>query len=119
MALTVLLSIREKTYQWYKNGVELTGETQQRLYDPNGMSGTTDEYSCRMTTTDGQTIYTCPALFDDVTPSRTLNNSASSQVIRIYDTMGRPVIGTPTRGVYIVVTEVDGETITHKLFIHE
>ncbi len=107
------------TYQWYKNGVELTGETQQRLYDPNGMSGTTDEYSCRMTTTDGQTIYTCPALFDDVTPSRTLNNSASSQVIRIYDTMGRPVIGTPTRGVYIVVTEVDGETITHKLFIHE
>ncbi len=107
------------SYQWYKNGVELSGETMQRLYDPNGLSGTTDEYMCRMTTGDGKTIYTCPEAFDDVTPSRTLNNGSSSQVIGIYDTMGRPVQGTLHNGIYIVLEETDGEIQTRKMLIHE
>ena len=72
-----------------------------------------------MTTTEGKTLYTCPVTFDAVTPSRTLSTQKSSQVIGIYDTMGRPVTGTPARGVYVVVTEQDGEIITHKLFVHE
>lgn len=106
-------------YQWFKNGVEMSGETEQRLYDPNGLSGTTDEYMCRLTTGDGQTIYTCPEAFDDVTPSRTLNNGSSSEVIGIYDTMGRPVQGTLHNGIYIVLEETDGEIQTRKMLIHE
>ena len=106
-------------YQWFKNGVEMSGETEQRLYDPNGLSGTTDEYMCRLTTGDGQTIYTCPEAFDDVTPSRTLNNGSSSQVIGIYDTMGRPVSGQLNKGIYIVLEETDGEIQTRKMFIYE
>lgn len=106
-------------YQWFKNGVELSGETMQRLYDPNGLSGTADEYMCRLTTGDGQTIYTCPITFDEVTPSRTLNNGSSSQVIGIYDTMGRPVSGQLNKGIYIVLEETDGEIQTRKMLIHE
>ena len=53
-------------YQWYKDGVELTGETKQRYYDPTGLKGTLAEYYCRMTTTDGRTLYTCPQTFDNI-----------------------------------------------------
>ena len=107
------------TYQWYKNGVEMSGETKQRFYDPNGLSNTTDEYMCRMTTGDGQTIYTCPITFDEVTPSRTLSTGGEAQVIGIYDTMGRPVSGQFHKGIYIIVTEQDGERTSNKLFIYE
>ena len=107
------------TYQWYKNGVEMSGETMQRFYDPNGLSNTTDEYMCRMTTGDGQTIYTCPITFDEVTPSRTLSTGGEAQVIGIYDTMGRPVSGQFHKGIYIIVTEQDGERTSNKLFIYE
>lgn len=58
-------------YQWYENGVEMPGETQQRLFRPEGMPGS---YFCRMTTTDGQEIYTCEETFEDVTRSRDLSN---------------------------------------------
>ncbi len=107
------------SYQWYKNGTEMSGETLQRLYDPTGLSGTTDEYMCRMTTTDGKTIYTCPQTFDSVTPSRTLNTDTESQIIGIYDTMGRPVSGHLGKGIYIVVTEENGERTSKKLFVYE
>lgn len=106
-------------YQWLANGVELTGETQQSLYDPNGLSGTSILYQCRLTTTDGKTLITCPQTFDEVTPSRTVTTGGASQVIGIYDTMGRPVSGTLGRGVYIVVTEIEGKRITSKMVIHE
>lgn len=106
-------------YQWYADGVAMSGETQQRLYDPNGLSGTATQYNCRLTTTDGQTLYTCPQTFDEVTPSRTVNTGSSSQVIGIYDTMGRSISGTLHRGIYIVVTETDGERITRKIIINE
>ena len=106
-------------YQWLADGVELTGETQQRLYDPNGLSGTSILYQCRLTTTDGKTLITCPQTFDEVTPSRTVTTGGASQVIGIYDTMGRPVSGTLGRGVYIVVTEIEGKRITSKMVIHE
>ena len=106
-------------YQWLADGVELTGETQQRLYDPNGLSGTSILYQCRLTTTDGKTLITCPQTFDEVTPSRTVTTGGASQVIGIYDAMGRPVSGTLGRGVYIVVTEIEGKRITSKMVIHE
>ena len=107
------------SYQWYKNGAEMSGETMQRLYDPNGLSGTTDEYMCRMTTTDGQTIYTCPQTFDAVTPSRTLSTGSEVQVIGIYDSMGRPVSGQPGKGIYIVIEELDGERNAKKIIVNE
>lgn len=107
------------SYQWYKNGAEMSGETLQRLYDPSGLSGTTDEYMCRMSTTDGQTLYTCPITFDEVTPSRTQTTGGEAKVIEILDTMGRPVSGKLGRGIYIIVTEQDGQRTSNKLFIYE
>ena len=70
-------------YQWYENGVEMPGETQQRLFRPEGMPGT---YFCRMTTTDGQEIYTCEETFEDVTRSRDLSNGngAPERIISTY-----------------------------------
>ena len=107
-------------YQWYADGAEMAGETMQRLYDPAGLSGSAVLYHCRLVTTDGKTLYTCPQTFDEVTPSRTVNtDSAPAQVIGIYDTMGRPVTGNLKRGIYIVVSEREGEHITTKLIVNE
>ena len=106
-------------YQWIADGVDLPGQTLQYIYDPEGMSGTTVLYQCRLTTTDGETLITCPQTFDEVTPSRTVTSGGAAQVMGIYDTMGRPVSGKLTRGVYIVVTEIDGERVTTKTIIHD
>ena len=107
------------SYQWFADGVAMPGETMQRLYDPKGLAGTTTLYQCRMNTTDGKTIYTCPQTFDDATPSRTQDTGSSAPTKKIYDTMGRPVHGTPTQGIYIVVMEIDGEQVTTKMLIHD
>ena len=66
-------------YQWYENGTLLPGETQQRLYNPAGLSGT---YYCVMTKTDGSKISTCEKAFDKVTPSRTAGSAPGAAVIR-------------------------------------
>ena len=110
---------RYASYQWYADGAEMPGETQQRLYDPAGLSGTTTLYHCRLTTTDGKTLYTCPQTFDEVTPSRTVTTEQPAQIIGVYDTMGRRVSGTPAKGIYITVSEQNGERITTKTIIHE
>ena len=70
-------------YQWYENGVELKGETQQRLFNSAGLTGT---YFCRMTTTDNRYIYTCEQTFEEVTRSRDVSNQqgAPEQVISTY-----------------------------------
>jgi hypothetical protein len=44
------------TYQWYKNGVAIEGATKQFYNDLDGLIGS---YSLEVTTTDGQTLYTC------------------------------------------------------------
>jgi len=43
-------------YQWYKNGVIIDGATKQFYNDLDGLVGS---YSLKVTTTDGQTLYTC------------------------------------------------------------
>ena len=43
-------------YQWYKDGVIIDGATKQFYNDPDGLIGA---YSLKVTTTDGQTLYTC------------------------------------------------------------
>ena len=66
-------------YQWYENGAMLPGETQQRLYNPAGLTGS---YYCVMTTTSGQKICTCEQDFSDVTPSRTASTTPAATVVR-------------------------------------
>ena len=109
------------TYQWFADGVAMTGETQQRLYDPTGLSGSTIVYHCRVTTTDGRTLYTCPQAFDDVTPSRTVDTTpAAVKSTTLYDAMGRVIKTTPHYGIYIVVEELeDGEIRTRKIAVYE
>ena len=111
-------------YQWYADGSTMGGETQQYLYrpnEPNGMSGTSTLYYCRLTTTEGKTLYTCPQTFDDVTPSNSVTTTPSQvRATRIYDTMGRVIMGTPHNGIYIIREEMDnGEIRTHKITVYE
>lgn len=73
-------------YQWYKDGVEMAGETQQRFYDPTGLKGTTAEYYCRMLRNDGKYIYTCPQAFDDIPRSadQSTDSQTQQQIISTY-----------------------------------
>ena len=70
------------TYQWYENDVKMPEETQQRLYNPNGLPGV---YYCRMTTTSGKSIRTCSYSFDQV-PRSADNTPAQgpAHIIRTY-----------------------------------
>lgn len=62
---------RYATYQWYKNGKPMSGETAQRYYAGKDVSlkGTTDRYHCVMTCTDGTTDETCAHPFDSIPSS--------------------------------------------------
>ena len=91
------------SYQWYENGYLMLNETQQRLYNPNGLAG---KYYCRMTTTDGKIIYTCEQDFDDVTPSRSVNSSAPAAVINRYRVSPH---------VYIIQERIGDEVVTRKI----
>ena len=111
---------RFTAYQWYADGEAMSGETLQRLYDPEGLSGSTILYHCRLTTTDGKTLYTCPQTFDEVTPSRTVPTPNAVQSTKIYDTMGRTINGTPHNGIYIIVEILeDGSTQARKINVYE
>ena len=106
-------------YQWYADGLLMPGETQQRLYDPNGLSGSPTLYHCQLTTVNGATLYTCPLTFDQAKASRTQTPAAEVVPMGVYDAMGRPVTSPLTRGIYIVVEMVDGELMTRKLIVNE
>lgn len=93
-------------YQWYADGVLIPGETQQRLYDPNGLSGTASAYYCRLTTTDGQTLYTCPLTFDETPRSANNTSTTPTQIIRKYRV---------TPHVYIIQMQMDDTIITKKI----
>jgi len=43
-------------YQWFKDGLSIHGATKQFYNDLDGLVGA---YSVRLTTVDGQTLYTC------------------------------------------------------------
>jgi len=47
-------------YQWYKDGVAITGATKQFYQDPDGLTGS---YSVELTTVDGQTLSSCSKSF--------------------------------------------------------
>jgi hypothetical protein len=61
-------------FQWYKNGVEIAGATKQYYVDPAGLVGS---YSLKLTTSDNQTLYSCPSV---------LNISASKGKVKISTT---------------------------------
>ena len=112
---------RFTSYQWFADGVAMSGESLQHLYDPKGLSGSTILYHCRLTTTDGKTLYTCPQTFDDVTPSRTVDTTPNKvKATTLYDTIGRVIKGMPHNGIYIVMEELEnGEIRTHKITVYE
>lgn len=104
------------SYQWYKNGSLMYGETQQRLYNSKGLSGT---YQCVMTTKEGKTIYTCPQDFEDVQPSRSAEPEPNKVQTGMYDAMGRAIKGQPSKGIYVVIEEIDGERTAKKIIVNE
>ncbi len=104
------------SYQWYKNGSLMYGETQQRLYYSKGLSGT---YQCVMTTKEGKTIYTCPQDFEDVQPSRSAEQEPNKVQTEMYDAMGRAIKGQPSKGIYVVIEEIDGERTAKKIIVNE
>ena len=104
------------SYQWYNNGSLMYGETQQRLYNSKGLSGT---YQCVMTTKEGKTIYTCPQDFEDVQPSRSAEPEPNKVQIGMYDAMGRAIKGRPGKGIYVVIEEIDGERTAKKIIVNE
>ena len=104
------------SYQWYNNGSLMYGETQQRLYNSKGLSGT---YQCVMTTKEGKTIYTCPQDFEDVQPSRSAGSEPNKVQTEMYDAMGRAIKGQPSKGIYVVIEEIDGERTAKKIIVNE
>ena len=104
------------SYQWYRNGSLMYGETQQRLYYSKGLKGT---YQCVMTTKDGKTIYTCPQDFEDVQPSRSAGPEPNKVQTEMYDAMGRAIKGQPSKGIYVVIEEIDGERTAKKIIVNE
>lgn len=104
------------SYQWYKDGSLMYGETQQRLYNSKGLRGT---YQCVMTTKEGKTIYTCPQDFEDVQPSRSAEPEPNKVQTEMYDAMGRAIKGQPSKGIYVVIEEIDGERTAKKIIVNE
>ena len=47
-------------YQWLKNGVEILGETNGYLYLTNDADKNISQYTCRLTTSNGKTLQSCP-----------------------------------------------------------
>lgn len=58
------------SYQWYRDGMELYGETDQYFYEPGGLS--VGAYNAKIWKTDGSTIETCPILINEEFRSLTL-----------------------------------------------
>ncbi|MBR4565059.1 MAG: hypothetical protein IKO26_11465 [Paludibacteraceae bacterium] len=104
-------------YQWYENGNILIDETRQYLFRTGGLP---NEYFCRLTTTDGSTIYTCAMTFDEAIPSRTVTSEGGETTsVKMYDPVGRIVSGKLSNGIYIVLEEVGGEKIVRKVAVFE
>ena len=74
-------------YQWFKNGVEIPGETGGNLYLVNDADRTKAQYTCRVTASNNQVLQTCPFTL-------TLTGSA----VRVYPnpTQGKVVIAGST-----------------------
>ena len=93
------------------DGTAIANENQQYLYRPEGMSGEPTLFYCRLTTSDGKTLYTCPMVFDDVPRSAdAAPTTAPAQVIRTYR------VGPHVQ----IVQTIEGDHIqTRKIIVYE
>jgi len=48
------------SYQWLRNGADIPGETSGNLYLANSSDRTMSDYTCRVTTSTGQVLQSCP-----------------------------------------------------------
>ena len=115
------ISITRDNVQKYADNKLMDGETQQRLYDPKGLSGNNVIYYCELTTTAGKTLYTCPQKFEDTPRSADQNTGENKvQATMIYDNMGRSISGTPKDGMYIIVEKLEnGDVRVRKIAVYE
>ena len=57
-------------YQWYVNGEEIAGATEQYYRASQDLTQSSDLYSVKMQKADGTTIISCEKTFSQVSPSR-------------------------------------------------
>jgi FlaG/FlaF family flagellin (archaellin) len=74
-------------YQWFKNGVELIGETKQFYFDREGLNG---DYSVVLKTVTGETKYSCTKRFENSVSAKSVNypnpvNQNESFVVSLSD----------------------------------
>ncbi|MBQ7448273.1 MAG: hypothetical protein IJS73_00525 [Paludibacteraceae bacterium] len=105
------------SYQWYKDGYPLEGETGQTYQEIGGLNGT---YSVQLTTNGGLTFRTCEVIIDPSTGLEELGIDPASVVRTDYFTvMGQQLSRMPlSGGVYIIRYTLDnGKMITSKVFV--
>ena len=126
-------------YQWYENGVPLTGETHSYLYKPLVMGG---EYSALLTEADGTQRMTCPliasgqreiSLYPLIVPARQVMKCRvpEESEMLLHDALGRivgyyrlpagdtQIIAPGTAGVYIarIICLSDNKEHPYKLIV--
>lgn len=126
-------------FQWYENGVPLTGENRSYLYRPLVMGG---EYSALLTEADGTRSMTCPLVVkrqEDISlyptvvgPHQVIHCYVTQEAeLWLYDALGRVVghyrlsdgetqIASPgTTGVYVacIITSADNKPHPYKLLV--
>ena len=126
-------------FQWYENGVALSGENHSYLYRPLIMGG---EYSALLTEANGRQAMTCPltatfqtdiSLYPTIVNARQMIQCHISEAaeILVYDALGRliyhsslpagdnTVLAPGTTGVYIarVITKANKKEHTYKLIV--
>lgn len=128
------------SYQWYKDGVELVGETKSYLYVPDGLDMNA-EYTAKVTRNgDGVELFICPIVleyFDSntvptlVIPGEDITiSSTQAAVARFYSFMGNLISATnltkgmstikapSTPGVYVLeLIYEDGHKTVHRVMV--
>lgn len=132
-------------YQWYKNGVEISGATKQFYCDPEGLNG---DYSARLITTIGDTLYSCAKMLNIRSNSKSINfpnpvkqyenftisltewkiNELKSAIISVYSMQGECVYKTNNvntentihldrTGIYLIRVEVPNQNYVSKIIV--